>query len=209
MLQLGPDQAIAKGGEKIVFHHPEKDGLLVKVINPRYVAYMNKTWPLSTRFRRLPHYWFYINELVEHVFSREAGIEDYHYIQNIVGLVDTNLGLGMIVETITQENGELAVSLSDLITSNAFTEEHLHAINALIAWINANYIIIRDLTTSNIVWDGKNRHFVIIDGIGARHLPSLRSFSRRYNERGNRKRTDKLKKRIQGQFDKQGIPFTI
>ena len=196
MLNLSLDQAVAQGGEKIVFHHPDSEGLLVKVINPRYINYMDTNWPISTRLRRLPHYWFYVNELIEHVFSREAEITHSDYIQDIVGLTDTNLGLGMIVRAVTKKDGQLAVSLKDIIDNKQYGDKHHAAVNALIEWINDNYIIIRDLTAANIVWDEYNEHFVLIDGIGARRLPSLRSISRRYNQYGNRKRTEKLKFRL-------------
>ena len=209
MIQLSAENALAQGGEKIVFNHPSSEDLLVKVINPRYARYMDDNWPISTRLRRLPHYWFYINELIEHVFSREAEIPNNHFIQNIVGLTDTNLGLGMIVEAVRNNDGELACSLAEIIDKKEYSQIHHDATLEMIDWINDNYIIVRDLTAANIVWNEKENHFVLIDGIGARRLPSLRSVSKRYNQHSNIKRTEKLKKRLNNQLSKNGFSFSF
>ena len=44
---------IKSGGEKLVFWHPEQPGQLIKLINSRYIQYMNKQWPLMMRFQRI------------------------------------------------------------------------------------------------------------------------------------------------------------
>lgn len=208
-INLCIDDAVAQGGEKIVFHHPTSEDLLIKVVNPKYVNHMNKNWPISTRFRRLSHYWFYINELTEHVFSREAKMDNKHFIQNIVGLIDTNLGLGMVVKTVKKSNGDLAESLKNIIDQKRYSEQHHQAITEFMRWLDDHYIIVRDLTAANIVWDECNEHFVLIDGIGARRLPSLRSFSKRYNQYGNRKRTTKLKFRLNKQLKSNQLAFSF
>lgn len=200
MYTLNPDDAIANGGEKLVFFHPESSDQLIKVINPRYINYMNTAWPISTKLRRLPHYWFYIKEVTEHVYAREANIPNMHFLQNITGLVDTNLGLGMTVQAVKKKNGELASSLAQIINAGEYSEKHDQALKEILEWAEGTYIIIRDLTTRNMVCDEVNEHFVLIDGIGARHLPSLRSISRLYNQRSNRKRTKKLRKRFSNQL---------
>ena len=204
MYQLCKDEALAAGGERIVFAHPESSDLLIKVISPRYINYMNTARKFSTKFRRLPYYWFYINELVEHVSLREVGVPDRHFIQDIVGLVDTNLGLGMVVRAIRKENGDLADSLAQIIDAGLFGEVHHRALEALLAWIESTYVIVRDLTARNIVWNEGGQHFVVIDGIGARYLPSLRTISRTYNQRSNKKKVAKLRMRVRRQLVERG-----
>jgi len=76
-------------------------------------------------------------------------------------------------------------------------------------WLDNHYIIVRDLTAANIVWDECNEYFVLIDGIGARRLPSLLSFSKRYNQYGNRKRTTKLKFRLNKQLKSNQLAFSF
>lgn len=62
-------------------------------------------------------------------------------------------------------------------------------------------MIIRDLSLNNIVWDEPGKLFVVIDGIGARPLPSLRQFSALYNKRANNKRAKKLLSRVMAKID--------
>lgn len=201
---LSKDDALASGGERIVFEHPQSPDLLIKVISPRYINYMNRERKITTKLRRLPYYWFYINELIEHVSLREEDVRDRRFIQDIVGLVDTNLGLGMVVRAIRKPNGDLADSLAAIIDSDQFTLTHRQALDDLLIWIESTYVIIRDLTAHNLVWDEGGQHFVVIDGIGARYLPSLRTISRIYNRRSNRKKTAKLRLRVRRQLSGRG-----
>lgn len=202
MITLQTDQAIAYGGEKLVFAHPRHPDRLIKLISPKFVRYMNKAWPYSTRFRRIQYHWSFINELKEHVFSREKQLPHPEYLQDIIGLTDTSLGIGMVVTAIRKSNGELADTLSTIIDQGRYSEEHAKALEQLLQWIEEQYIVIRDLATHNLVWHEQAGHFVIIDGIGARRLPSLRSISRSYNQRSNRKRTAKLRLRVNRQLAK-------
>ncbi len=204
MYTLSMECAVASGGERIVFDHPDSSEYLIKVLSPRYRNYMNTARRFSTKLRRLPYYWVYINELVEHIALREDHVPGKHFIQEVVGVVDTNLGLGMVVKAVRNTNGELASSLATLIDSHQFTELHRAALEDLLAWINSTYVIIRDLTARNMVWNERDGHFVVVDGIGARHLPSLRTVSRRYNQRSNRKKVAKLRARVRKQQEARG-----
>lgn len=209
MYTLSMERAIASGGERIVFDHPDSNEYLIKVISPRYINYMNTARRFSTKLRRLPYYWVYINELVEHIALREDRVPGKHFIQEVVGIVDTNLGLGMVVKAVRKANGELASSLAELIDGNQFTELHRAALEDLLVWINSTYVIIRDLTARNMVWDERGQHFVVIDGIGARHLPSLRTVSRRYNQRSNNKKVAKLRMRVRKQLEAKGYETSV
>ncbi len=205
MLQLSDQEAVANGAQKFVYRHPESSGQLIKVLNPNYIRHINQTWPLSTRLRRLPYYWLYAYELVEHMAVRDQNVADNQFIQKIIGLVDTDLGMGLVVEAVTKRNGELADSLSQLINDRQYNEMHHAALLQLIDWVNDNYVIIRDLTTRNVVWNEEGGNFVIIDGIGSRNLPSFRMISKRYNARSNRKRTNKLREKVKRQAKKNNL----
>ena len=204
MLILSNKEPVASGGQRTVFFHPEIDNYLVKVISREYMESVKKMWPISTRLRRLPYYWVYINEIVEFFFVREKEVANKHFIQTIIGFADTDIGLGLVVEAVRKKNGELANSLSEIIINGEYTQQHLQGMEELIDWINSNYVVVRDLTTRNIVWDEQNEHFVLIDGIGVKNLPSLRSFSKSYNARANRKRTEKLRLRLTRQLTSNG-----
>lgn len=191
---------IKSGGEKLVFWHPEQPGQLIKLINSRYIQYMNKQWPLMMRFQRMAHYWSYLRELTEHIAARAQGVGQLHHLQNITGLVDTDLGLGLVMQAVLKRNGELADTLSDVIRKGQFGSVEAEAFEALCQWLDDTPLIIRDLAAHNVVWNEVNQHLVIIDGVGGRLRPSVRSLSQRYNRYSNRKKVAKLRLRVQRQL---------
>lgn len=196
LIKLSDKTPVGKGGEKIVYFHPDDHSKLIKVINPDYIDFMKKNRSLTYRLRRLTHYWFFSNMVIEHIASREEDIPQKHFLQTIIGFVDTDMGLGVVVNAVTKSNGEIGDSLGDLIKSGAYTSVHETALNNFIEWMQDVHIIIRDLWLDNLIWNEKDQHFVLVDGIGSRYLPSLRSYWRRYNLRGNRKRAIKLLQRV-------------
>ncbi|WP_444885154.1 YrbL family protein [Microbulbifer sp. PSTR4-B] len=203
-MQLRLDQAIAKGNEKLVFPHPESDDLLIKVISDQFRRTMDYKFSISTRLRRLTYYWPYIKEVSEHIYLREGKVKDTHFVQEFKGFVDTNLGLGITVRAVKKHTGELADTLHKLITSQEFNQKHIDGLIDLLKWLEQTFIVVRDLRTVNIVWDEINSHFVVIDGIGSRRLPSLRTISRLYNQRANRRCTAKLRRLVNKELKKSG-----
>lgn len=196
MLELDLDQALAKGSENLVFQHPDNPKWLIKVLNPKYRHFADTERPISTRLRRISYYWAYVNEIIEHVAMRDGNVPDIHFVQKIIGFADTSLGLGLVFRAVRNEQGGLAYNLHQLIERGGFGEEQDRALDDILHWMRNNHVIIRDLSLNNMVWDHDRRCFVIIDGIGARYLPSLRPFSKAYNLRSNRKRADKVRARV-------------
>jgi hypothetical protein len=194
-LILSDQTPIRAGREKRVYLHPEQPGSLVKIINSDWLAFMYRNWPFQSRLRRVAHYFLYLNELIEHISLRARGLEELHFAQNITGLVDTDLGLGIVVEAVTRSDGSLAESLRDLIFRGAFGEVEYQALVKFCNWLGSSGLIIRDLGAQNIVWNEKTQNFVIVDGFGERALLSLRMFSRRYNQRHNMRKAEKLLQR--------------
>ncbi|MGH1439316.1 MAG: YrbL family protein [Cellvibrionaceae bacterium] len=197
MIKLKDTEYVGKGGEKIVYFHPEDKSKLIKVINPDYIKFMKKNRSLTYRLRRLTHYWFFSNMIIEHIASREEDIENKRFLQNITGFVDTDMGFGVVVDAVRKLDGSIGDSLGDIIKQKRYTEKHENALNDFLSWMLNVHIIIRDLWLDNLIWSEENEHFVLVDGIGGRYLPTLRSYWRKYNLRGNKKRADKLKSRVE------------
>lgn len=205
MVSLAHETPIKSGGEKLVFLHPLQPGQLIKIVNPRYISYMYKTWPILTRFRRLSHYWFYLKELTEHIAARARGVPDLHHLQNITGLVDTDLGLGMVMEAVLRRDGQLAHTLGDLLENGGFGAAEQAAFTEFCCWLTKAPLIVRDLSVHNLVWHEQGQYFVVIDGVGGKARPTLRSFSSRYNLRSNRLKVEKLQRRVAGTLNRQQL----
>jgi hypothetical protein len=198
---LSEQQPITSGGEKLVFQHPESDDLLIKVWRKRYYDELKKKHSFLCRYLRTPRYSALLKEVIEHVAVREYG-SNHGYLQNICGFVDTDLGLGMVVETIRDENGYLAKSLADLVEGHIFGAMHRRALEKLLEWLESTHVIVRDFTLNNLVWDEKNGMFVIVDGIGSRPVLSLRMFSKKYNRYSMKKKISKLRMRLERALEK-------
>lgn len=196
MILLANKTPIKSGGEKLVFLHPHQPGHLIKVINPRFFNYMHKQWPFMMRLQRLAHYWSYLRELTEHIAARTYNVPDLHHLQNITGLVDTDIGLGIVTEAITRRDGQLADTLGNLIDQARFNSIEQAAFLRFCDWLSQAPLIVRDLSVHNLVWHEDGRHFVVIDGVGGKIRPTLRSFSASYNRRSNRLKVEKLKQRV-------------
>jgi hypothetical protein len=187
---------VSQGGSRKLFVHPERSDWLVKVYLQRFHDVNIERYPLTTKFRRLKLYWALINELIEFVAIRENPTTETKYLQTIIGTADTDYGLGMIVEGIFSEDGSLAFTLRDLVLERKYEDKHQRELEKLFSWMSETDIIIRDFSLDNLVWDYKKQCFVIIDGIGSKATLSLRSFSKAYNSRENRKRIAKFRKRL-------------
>lgn len=202
LILLSKQDSVANGVEKMIYFHPEDKNKLLKVINPSYIDFMKENHPLSYRLRRLTHYWFFSNMVTEHIASREEDIDNKHHLQKILGFEDTDMGLAVVVEAIRNSDGSLGYTLGDILRKGLYKEEHKKALADFICWIQTTNIIVRDLSSGNLVWHEEGKYFVLVDGIGARYLPTLRAYSRRYNLRGNRKRGAKLEDRVQRSLNK-------
>lgn len=196
-ISLTHETPFAVGDHKAVYIHPNDSSLLIKVVHEAGLEALKAKYPWSMKFRRLPNYWEFLHEMVEHLAVRELMSPAESYIENVIGLVDTDLGVGMIVEAIRSPTGEVAPTLRNLIQGNTFKQKHEDALNEILDWIVNTNVIIRELTTTNMVWNDTTQRFVIIDGIGSKPLLTLRSFSKRYNKRSNFKKSQKLKMWVQ------------
>jgi len=193
--ELSKSSMIASGGEKMVFNHPDSDDFLIKVWKPQHFEWLKKRYPLLTRFRRFPRYISLLNEVTEYVALSEYCDND-SYLQGFHGFVRTDLGPGVVVEAVRDNEGNLAKSLYQLIGAGEYGDRQRQAVNELVEWLEGNYIIIRDFTLHNVVWNAISGHFVIIDGIGSRPILSMRQLSTRYNRYTMQKKIAKFLRRL-------------
>jgi len=73
---------------------------------------------------------------------------------------------------------------------------HQAGLDEIMSWISKTNTILRELKTSNLVWDEQHAKFIIIDRVGSKPVFSLRLYSRRYNTRSNIKRVTILRERL-------------
>jgi hypothetical protein len=110
------------------------------------------------------------------------------FFQEYRGVVDTDLGLGMVVGKETDRFGNLAPTLQTLVQTGRFTPKIRQEFQELLDQINELRISTTDINMNNIVcaWDETNGdHLVLIEGIGVNTFIPLAKFSNYLNVRSN------------------------
>ncbi|MEX0589872.1 MAG: YrbL family protein [Xanthobacteraceae bacterium] len=197
-LRLAGQAPLVTGSWKLVFQHPHDEGLLVKVVNREgNVSRSRKTW-YKARPREgnlLP----FSRELLEFVVAEANSNGRPSPIPRIVGLVETDLGLGLVVEKIRGRTGELATTLIDRLPQTGLTLKIEQMLAALIADINQRRIVLTEFRPRNIVIvdAGKKRsRLMLVDGFGDSSLIGLHSLSKFANTRRNLRKYRKTLRRL-------------
>ena len=184
VLTLSQLDPIASGLSKVVYENPD---------NPtEYIKVPKKSRLSSQKHRRLPTYWEIAHEIIEHLAIRERDPGSARYLEKVKGLVDTDCGVGLVVDAVRAPGGEPAPTIRDLLQSQEITPDQEKGFRELLAWAKQTDVIIRDFSTNNAVWNHKTGSFVLIDGFGCKPSFSLRLISRSYNRRTNHKKAEKL-----------------
>ncbi len=199
-LQLSHLEPVAQGAQKLVFRHPEDPRVLVKVVNPRFIERREKRDRFYQKRRRIGHHRAFARELLEHLVSRAINpgrLASCPHMQNILGVVDTDMGTALLVEAVLDEHGDLAPTLRDLLESGRFDEQARQALEAFLDWALASNVLISDLSADNLARHADG-HFVMIDGLGDRAGIPLRSHSPTLNRLYKRKKIDQLLQELPG-----------
>jgi len=198
-LKLSQREPIAQGAQKLVFRHPDDPRVLVKVVNPRFIERRDRKDRFYQKRRRIGHHRAFARELLEQLVSRagHAGrAGGCPHIQNILGIVDTDMGTALLVEAVLDEDGALAPTLRDLIREKRFGARHRAALETFIDWVLASNVLINDLSSDNLAWHPEG-HFVMIDGLGDRAGIPVRSVSQWLNRLYKRRKIRGLREEIQ------------
>ncbi|MBX3742166.1 MAG: hypothetical protein KF712_14330 [Akkermansiaceae bacterium] len=197
MILLSDRQPVAQGKQRFVFTHPDHSDLIIKVIRPDSV---DRAWGKWYKMRRCyGQYLSYMREIGEYVATHAREGSSPPFVQRIKGLVDTDMGLGLVLDAVRGENGDLAPSLRAMLADGTFDRAAEHALEEFFRDLMASDVIAADLNGGNVVYaqDGeKGSRFVMIDGLGQHNLIPLKRFSRTMNRRGKLRRIGKLRRQI-------------
>jgi hypothetical protein len=202
VLTLSSAEPIAVGHLRSVYQHPARANELVKVMRADAVA---RRWNAPGRWhKRLPrtrHFVQYLRELKEFIVARARAPEVDVPIARMIGIVDTDLGLGLVSEKVVGTDGALAPTLATLYGRRGFTPEIQRALTAFLAGLIDGNVIVGDMHAWNIVYGSDSRggpRLVMIDGFGEKHAIPISSMSRAIN----RYRTHRLYKRMIAQLER-------
>lgn len=182
---------LAVGKTQTVYQHPGDPTLLIKVrkLDKVQRSYDRKLGGIIGYKRRHGLYTTWMREL-EHYFSvcLRLGYQP-PFLQRYHGIVDTDLGLGMVVGRITDRSGALAPRLEEVVTRTGLTAELRGKVELLARQMNELRISTNDISMTNIVygWDeiAKEDRLVLIEGIGVNTFVPLARYSNFFNVRSN------------------------
>ncbi|HVT32120.1 MAG TPA: YrbL family protein, partial [Rhodanobacteraceae bacterium] len=147
------------------------------------------------RLPRARHYVQYLRELKEFVAARARSPEIDVPIARMLGIVDTDLGLGLVSEKVVDATGALAPTLAAVYAKRGFTPELDASLAKFSADLLAANVIVGDMHAWNVVYGSDSRggpRLVMIDGFGEKHAIPVSSMSRTIN----RYRAKRLLKRM-------------
>jgi hypothetical protein len=193
---------IAIGTSQFVYEHPDNPALLVKVLKREKLqkSYDRKIGGRIGFKRQHGLYVTWMREL-EHYFSVTIRL-GYRptFFQEYRGVVDTDLGLGMVVGKETDRSGNLAPTLQDLAWTGRLTAEVRQKFHELLKQLNELRISTTDINMNNIVhsWsETAGDHLVLIEGIGVNTFIPLAKFSNYFNVRSNNRHFAKTLKLLE------------
>jgi hypothetical protein len=202
MLLLAGRDPLAVGHLRSVYQHPQHRDQLIKLMRADVVE---KRWNARGRWlKRLPrtrHYIGYLRELKEYIAARARSETGELPIVRMIGLVETDLGLGLVSEKIVDTDGALAPTLAAVYARRGFTQELHAALDAFVRGLLAGNVIVGDMHAWNIVYGSDSRggpRLVMIDGFGEKHAIPVSSMSRAINHY----RTQRLYRRMLAQLER-------
>ncbi len=199
-LRLTDQTPHAQGRSRLVFQHPHEHDWLVKVMRPDVIEQRfgsGAAW--YKRRRRFGRYLSYVREIQEFVACWSSHQCSLPFLQKVIGLIETDLGLGLVIRAVRGGDGKLAKPLSLMIRDGDFDDAAAVALDEFMNHLLACDVIISDLNPGNIVYahDLKLGHyFVMIDGLGNSNIWPLKSLSRRINRRSKLGRFKRLKAKM-------------
>lgn len=187
MIELKPLTPVAAGHLRLVFDHPHEPDLLIKVMRPEMIE---KRWGGPKRwYKRIPralHYSGFLRELGEYVGLHARNPDGNAPVARTLGIVETDYGIGLVVERVRGPDGRPAPTLETLVRRDGITD----AIRAHVATLHAELerynVIVGDMHPGNLVYGADSRggpRLVLIDGFGEKNVFPRNTLSRWMNQR--------------------------
>lgn len=190
---------IARGGHRTVYPHPDDEGLCVKVLHEPWQLINRRVNDPLRHLRPRRHFDENRNEL--HELNRlkcKLGQRLTEHFPAAHGLVDTDLGEGLVVDRIVDDDGQTALTLSEHLRVHGLDGPCRQALDAFWDFLLEHRVMVRDPLPRNLVVQQRQGvagpRIVMIDGFGSSDLLPVRSWFRALAKRkleSRRRRTDR------------------
>lgn len=157
MVQLSSELIIGEGNSRMCYLHPDSPDKIIKI---EKVQNVDNYKP---------------NNKIEDIYMQfliSSG-KDLSLLPKYYGIVDTNLGKGIIFEKIKNSDNSEIFSFKEAIIKQYFSQSISHDLLVkLIQYLRKNLILFVDISFDNILCRKNNDTYelIIIDGLGSRKL---------------------------------------
>ena len=203
MLCLQQGDEIGRGAGATVYRHPDDPTSLIKVTRPP--AHKSLMWLrrlFESRRRKYGRMYLSLIELEEYFLAVARTGDVPPFMPEFRGVVQTNLGAGLVFEAIFDEDGNLAATLGEHARRQGVSEDLRGALRTLFDQIAAWRLVAWDLTPKNIVFGrrpGGPMQMFLVDGIAERTFIRILSMSDTAYHRNLARKYDTLLHRIESE----------
>jgi len=181
---------IAQGNRQYVYQHPDAPDTLLKIPQLHtmdgHANLLTDTW-FDRLFRRSTAFKGFLREFQESfdLMVRYQNRDEAIPVCEVRGVVQTDLGLALMYERISEPDGQLSPSLKELAQSGRLTQEHVTALRKHFDELIEEQVLISNKNTGNIVYqtfsDAPGR-WVWIDSFGCKQVIPVRRWVRFLNK---------------------------
>ncbi|WP_165590760.1 YrbL family protein [Ruegeria denitrificans] len=190
-MNLKNSEVIAQGNRQFVYQHPHEPNTLLKIPQPHTTDggsnLKTDSW-FDRNFRRSTVYKGFMREFHESfdLMVRYQNRNEPIPVCEVRGVVQTDIGIALVYERISEPDGQLSPCLKELAKSGHLTHHHLASLNKHFDMLIEEQVLISNKNTGNIVYqtfsDGSGR-WVWIDSFGCKQIIPVRRWFRFLNRR--------------------------
>jgi hypothetical protein len=204
LLDLSGLRPIAAGAERLVYQHPYHPALLVKVVDLAEMAGHLNTRPLRRwrkNHQREGAYRNHVAELAEYTAAQNAAAGRWKVpMARMLGLAQTSLGLGLMVEKITDGRGGLAPTVEQIVRERGLDSALARELDYFFDALADHHIILNDVSARNVVMgenaDGETGLY-LIDGFGSKQAVPLFAYSKTLNRHRIQRKYKALREKME------------
>ncbi|MEP3297228.1 MAG: YrbL family protein [Pseudoruegeria sp.] len=206
-MKLGDSKPLARGTYRSIYSVPGRDDVMIKVMHPPELnpAKPIRNWIKARSRTQMFRFLFREYDYYLRLKIQQEELQEPLPITNLMALIQTDKGLGMVVEKIGPKGDGIGKTVEKLQSSGNFTDYHVALINELIQQIMLWDMQVNDMNPGNIVLDekGDTDRFVLVDGFGDSNFIPIKSFLKSANSRSLSKKFDSLAKYLQKSWDSE------